>query len=133
MITIRKASDRGHADLGWLNSYHTFSFASYHDRNYTGFLSLRVINEDRVAAGQGFGTHAHIDMEIVSYVLEGVLENKDSMGNGEVLEPSEFQRISAGTGITHSEFNPSATKVTNFHQIRRFPKSKDWRHRSAEF
>ncbi|MBI3863020.1 MAG: pirin family protein [Planctomycetia bacterium] len=124
MIQIRKAEDRGHADHGWLDTWHTFAFATYQDPEHTRFRALRVMNEDRVAPGQGFGTHPHRDMEIVTYVLSGALEHKDSMGNGEVLRPGEFQRMSAGTGITHSEFNPSATEPVHLYQIWLFPEKK---------
>lgn len=124
MLTIRRADQRGHINHGWLDTYHTFSFADYYDPNYVHFRSLRVMNEDYVAPGQGFGTHPHRDMEIVTYVLEGALEHRDSMGNGEVLRPGEFQRMSAGTGITHSEFNPSATEPVHLYQIWLFPASK---------
>lgn len=124
MITIRKANDRGHANHGWLDTYHTFSFSSYRDPAHVHFRALRVMNEDFVAPGQGFGTHPHEDMEIVTYVLEGALEHRDSMGNGEVLYPGEFQRMSAGTGITHSEFNPSATEPVHLYQIWLFPERK---------
>lgn len=121
---VRKAEDRGHANHGWLDTHHTFSFADFYDPEHVHFRSLRVMNEDVVAPGQGFGTHAHRDMEIVTYVLSGALEHKDSMGNGEVLRPGEFQRMSAGTGITHSEFNPLETEPVHFYQIWLLPERK---------
>ncbi|MGY8769773.1 MAG: pirin family protein [Pirellulales bacterium] len=124
MIQLRKSEDRGHMSHGWLDANHSFSFAGYHDPNNMGFRSLRVMNEDRIAPGQGFGTHPHNDMEIVTYVLEGALQQKDNMGNGEVLTPGEFQRMSAGTGITHSEFNPSATEPVHLYQIWLKPSQK---------
>jgi len=132
MMQIRKANERGHANHGWLDTYHTFSFANYYDPQWIGFRSLRVVNDDIVMPGMGFGTHPHRDMEIITYILSGALQHKDSMGNGRVIRPSEVQYMSAGTGVQHSEFNPSKDEAVHLLQIWIQPDQKGVKPRYAE-
>jgi len=132
MITLRKAGDRGHAAHGWLDSYHTFSFADYHDPRWMGYRSLRVLNDDRVMPRMGFGTHAHRDMEIITYILSGQLAHHDSMGNGRTISAGEFQYMAAGTGVQHSEQNPSGTEPVHFLQVWIVPDEKGVPPRYAE-
>jgi redox-sensitive bicupin YhaK (pirin superfamily) len=132
MINIRKSNERGHASHGWLDSYHTFSFADYYDPQWVGYRSLRVINDDLIMPGMGFGTHPHRDMEIISYVLSGSLAHKDSMGNGRVIRAGEFQYMSAGSGVEHSEYNPSKTEPTRLIQIWIKPDAKSLKPHYAE-
>jgi redox-sensitive bicupin YhaK (pirin superfamily) len=132
MMNIRKSNERGHAEHGWLDSYHTFSFANYYDPNWMGYRTLRVINDDLVMPGQGFGMHPHRDMEIVTYILSGALQHKDSMGNGRVIKAGDFQYMSAGTGVMHSEFNPSDEEAVRLLQIWIQPDEKDVKPNYAE-
>ena len=132
MKTLRRSDERGHVNHGWLDTYHTFSFGGYYDPNHMGFRTLRVINDDKVAPGEGFGTHPHRDMEIITYVLDGALEHKDSMGNGRIIRPGEFQYMAAGSGVTHSEFNPSKKEWVHLLQIWIMPERRGIKPQYAE-